>query len=347
MKTRLLIIFAIGVTILLPSVFAEETSWSSISIIGEYRNWELPKDSDIFNLQYRIINGTITNVEAVPTLTIFNIVSNDDGLVQFKIPKNYPFTNYPSEGRERDALYVKIDETRIDTRLIDIEYGDCFYNYSIPFVQGNSKIEFGYSKTLGFNPYVVEDVPHHCITDTIVYTEEIKSFDLNGFTVTTNSSNVVDIKLNWGNGVLPFGTILLDKIIRDTIYIQIPKEMPMTTNLDFGVSFYAIQSPRHAELPIEQTESDCFYNLSIPVRNSDKIKITSVTPAAGKTATIVVHDCEEIEIIRLSLKTQIENNLHVKQIECKNELQILTERSNGKLACVYPATAEKLGWSSV
>jgi hypothetical protein len=145
--------------------FVEASDWSSIPIIGEYRNWDVPKDPDIFNLQYKITNGTITNVMSVPTLTVFDMVNDHAGLIQFKIPKNYPFTDYPSEGRELDALYVKIDETRINTELVDIEHDDCFYNYSIPFTKDDSKIEIGFSKTLGFNPYVVEEIPDYCIND--------------------------------------------------------------------------------------------------------------------------------------------------------------------------------------
>ncbi len=181
----------------------------------------------------------------------------------------------------------------------------------------------------------------------VSYAEETKSFDVNGFTVTTNSSNVVDIKLNWGNGVLPSGTIVFDKVIKDTIHIQIPKEMPRTTNLDFGVSLHARQSNGNSGLEIIQSESDCFYNLIIPVRNSDTIEILPGSMAAGRIVTQSVIDCNEIKIIRLSLKTQIENNLHIKEIECKNELQILTERPNGKLACVFSETAEKLNWQVI
>ncbi len=181
----------------------------------------------------------------------------------------------------------------------------------------------------------------------IAYAEETKSFDVDGFTITTNSSNVADIKLSWGNGVLPTGTIVFDKVITDTIHIQIPKEMPRTTNLDFGFSLHAKQSNGHSGLEIKQSESDCFYNLVIPVRNSDAIEIISGSMAAGRTVTQIVNDCNEIEIIRLSLKIQIENNVHIKEIKCKNELQLLAERPNGKLACVLLETAEKLNWNKI
>lgn len=46
----------------------------------------------------------------------------------------------------------------------------------------------------------------------------------------------------------------------------------------------------------------------------------------------------------ISLKQQVENNIPVDNIECRNEKHVLTERPNGKLACVYYETSVKLNW---
>ena len=45
-----------------------------------------------------------------------------------------------------------------------------------------------------------------------------------------------------------------------------------------------------------------------------------------------------------SLKQQIEDGKTFNQILCSNVNHVLVERINGKLACVYPETAEKLNW---
>ena len=49
----------------------------------------------------------------------------------------------------------------------------------------------------------------------------------------------------------------------------------------------------------------------------------------------------------ISLKHQLENNVPLDEIECKNKSHILTERPNEKLACVYESTSEKLHWNMV
>jgi len=46
----------------------------------------------------------------------------------------------------------------------------------------------------------------------------------------------------------------------------------------------------------------------------------------------------------LSLKQQIADKIDWDDIQCPNEQHVLTERSNGKIACVYQSTAEKFGW---
>jgi len=44
---------------------------------------------------------------------------------------------------------------------------------------------------------------------------------------------------------------------------------------------------------------------------------------------------------------QIKAGIAVQEIQCKNDLHVLTERPNGKVACVYGSTAEKLGWKII
>ncbi len=43
-----------------------------------------------------------------------------------------------------------------------------------------------------------------------------------------------------------------------------------------------------------------------------------------------------------SLRAQIEQGF--KNLQCQNESHVLVERTNGKLACVFESTSEKLGW---
>ncbi len=71
----------------------------------------------------------------------------------------------------------------------------------------------------------------------------------------------------------PSGEITFDESISNTILLQIPKNIPRTTNLDFGhFSLYAIQTD-DSWIQIRETESQCFYILEIPVNDSDYIEI--------------------------------------------------------------------------
>ena len=48
-----------------------------------------------------------------------------------------------------------------------------------------------------------------------------------------------------------------------------------------------------------------------------------------------------------SLKVQINDGLSKDKIQCSNSNQVLVERTNDRLACVYPGTAEKLDWKLI
>jgi len=57
------------------------------------------------------------------------------------------------------------------------------------------------------------------------------------------------------------------------------------------------------------------------------------------TATSLIH--------ATSLKAQLADNIPQEKITCSSSLHVLTERTNGNLACVYSSTAEKLGWKLI
>lgn len=44
---------------------------------------------------------------------------------------------------------------------------------------------------------------------------------------------------------------------------------------------------------------------------------------------------------------QFKSGVTLEKIQCKNDLHVLIKRPNGKIACVYPLTAEKLDWKII
>ena len=104
-----------------------------------------------------------------------------------------------------------------------------------------------------------------------------------------NNNHIVDFKLNWNSKNYPSGKITFDEPIHDTILLQIPKNIPRITNLDFGSSLYAIQTDGSWE-EIKETESDCFYILEIPVNDSDHIEIESASVATGRWESVSIEN---------------------------------------------------------
>ena len=174
--------------------------------------------------------------------------------------------------------------------------------------------------------------------------ENKNTFIIDGYTITIFSDHITDIVLNWESKELEFGNITLDQPVNSTIKISIPKEMPRLTNLDFGhFSLHAIQTDESWS-QIKEIESNCFYHLEIPVNNSDYIEIIGGSVSAGRWEAVAILDqsCGDF-----TLKQQIESNVPVDKIECRNKMHVLVERDNGNFACVYPTTAERLGWQYV
>lgn len=73
------------------------------------------------------------------------------------------------------------------------------------------------------------------------------------------------------------------------------------------------------------------------------IQISSSSVAADRWEPVSIMDQSFGDF---SLKQQLENNMTIEEIKCRNNKHVLVERPNEKLACVYPSSAEKLGGSN-
>ncbi len=74
------------------------------------------------------------------------------------------------------------------------------------------------------------------------------------------------------------------------------------------------------------------------------IQISSSSVAADRWEPVSIMDQSFGDF---SLKQQIENNMTVEEIDCRNNKHVLVLRSNDELACVYPESAEKLNWQII
>ncbi len=186
-------------------------------------------------------------------------------------------------------------------------------------------------------------------------------FDNGEYKLLVNNKHIVDFQLNWNSEDFPSGKITFDESINDTILLQIPKNIPRITNLDFGSSLYAIQTDGSWE-EIKETESHCFYILEIPVNDSDYIEIESASVATGRweLVTIQNEECDAIygDMIHsvddmhlqmfISPLKQFKSGITIDEIQCKESLT-LVKKYDGSPACVKSETIPKLierGWTS-
>ena len=84
---------------------------------------------------------------------------------------------------------------------------------------------------------------------------------------------------------------------------------------------------------IELIDVNPYPNSSIPTKNDDYTALLRVSKI--------------IQLDGLSPLKQQKAGILVNDVQCKNEMHVLTIRTNGKIACAYETTAEKLGWKLI
>lgn len=197
-----------------------------------------------------------------------------------------------------------------------------------------------------------------------VHAVESTVFVIDGFPITVDSKIVSHISLNWSPvNDLPGGTLTLSDLHDGTIEMMIPKNMPRTTNLDFGhFSLFALQT-NGSEYPIKETESWCFYTFQIPVYDSDSVEIFGASVAAGRWEPVKMEN-EECDVLYdhvfslqdISLSTFHENQLWksmpplkqfklgvpIPEMHCNDGLELAKKKSNGNIVCIKSSSIEKL-----
>ena len=78
-----------------------------------------------------------------------------------------------------------------------------------------------------------------------------------------------------------------------------------------------------------------------------KFEITTVLTTIDDPSINSTAQYDFVVLDRPSLKHQIKNNISINDIICKDVNHYTVERENGKIACVYLYTAERLGWKSI
>ena len=200
------------------------------------------------------------------------------------------------------------------------------------------------------------------------YTE----FIVDGHTITTNSNKVSDISLDWDSEALPEGTVTFSDPFTGLLEIQIPKNMPRTMNLNFETSLFLIVDDavdgQHVfesentlyDDRITETESECFYILSMSLENVKYFEIVTGSVAAGKWESVVIEneECNYMYDEPLSRNgsvfphhgyhqsnipplKQFKSGISIHEIQCKETL-LLIKKHDGSPACVKLESVTKL-----
>lgn len=144
---------------------SNEEEWKAAYTVGKFLYSDPPKPDQIFKVQYRVINGTIEEFNARGMAIRSQANSSNDGILEIKFPRNYPYTD------EKHLRDVNGDNVIIIVNNIDVkpEYAitDCFFIFSIPFTD-SSEIELVWALIGGNDPHRGDDVPDSCIPETVV-----------------------------------------------------------------------------------------------------------------------------------------------------------------------------------
>jgi len=166
------LLFIITVGIISIHAFGDNSSnmknadWKTIPSVGKYLYNEPQKPSQIFNIQYRVVNGTLDSIISTDGSYSAEVRTEGSGLFQLKIPLNYPYTNFENVTNGQTYL-IFINDKEVSNIFTPTRLDDCFFGFSISFSQ-NVKINLGSATIPEHFPYHGEEVPAHCIKETIL-----------------------------------------------------------------------------------------------------------------------------------------------------------------------------------
>ncbi len=140
--------------------------WKTIPTVGKYHYNEPHKPAQIFNVQYRVVGGTLDSITANDgSYSIKASTVKENGLFEFKIPLNFPYTNFHNV-TDGQVYVVMINQEDVGNIFGPSRLDECYFGFSIPF-SGNVSINLAPAVIPEHFAYHGEKVPSHCIKETI------------------------------------------------------------------------------------------------------------------------------------------------------------------------------------
>lgn len=160
-----LVIASLVLSIFFTPVYASEEEWQTHYAVNGFVNSVPPDPYQIFEIHYRVLNGTIEQfsmpyVEYAHYMQA-NVTSGGNGVLEIRFPKNYPSANV--DGGADALFFVGQQEVVPDYDSSD----ECFYEYSISFTE-STVIDVVWGDLLAGEPFRGVEVPESCVADTLV-----------------------------------------------------------------------------------------------------------------------------------------------------------------------------------
>ena len=215
-----------------------------------------------------------------------------------------------------------------------------------------------------------------------VFAEDLYTFQIDEHNIITNSPDIHTIDVDWDSEHLPELSVNFTKPYTGQFQIQIPKNMPRTMNLDFETTLMMDVSSlsgteqekdwnehitekdfKMIDDRISETESLCYYVITVELSNADYFKIVTGYVASGRWEPVTIHneECDKVYDQESSIEKrsifplskpgfneslsplkQFKSGIPSDKIQCKEGLVQVFKKSNGYPACVKPETVSEL-----
>lgn len=163
-------IFTILMSLPFIPVVSRTDDWKSAHIVGRFHDSDPPRPDQIFKIQYRVMNGTSENV-VTPGSILFNLSSAENGLLEVKFPRNYPYHNDIQSTPA--ANFVFLNEKQNDVFESNVTATDCFFVFLVPF-NDDADLKMTWAILLNGAEVRGDDIPASCITETVVEDVRVK-----------------------------------------------------------------------------------------------------------------------------------------------------------------------------
>ena len=215
--------------------------------------------------------------------------------------------------------------------------GDVIFDMSNYLLNDSPKIQVT-DIDMNLNPETLDKIPIH------VFSDSDKAGILVDAIETHEESGLFETTVSFTQEHASSGSRLF-AISGDGIYAQYDDHtLPAPSRINDDLEIIA-ESTIFADSPIPEPEQDLSVYENCGPGTTLQNGICIVEEVVKTNSSGIWGPVIEYPVI--SPLKQFKSGISYDEIQCKNDMHVLTERPNDKIACVYELTAEKLGWKII